>query len=87
MAIGPNEGVRSNLHLPHLACSSSSLRQGTPVAYPEFLACWRVSWASFIRLIGAIRGKISAAEEPHYENGQAVPSVDTRDDAVTVRLL
>jgi hypothetical protein len=54
---------------------------------PNFLACWRVSWASFIRLGDVIRGKISAAEEPHYQKRHAALSVDTRDDAVTVRFL
>ena len=58
-----------------------------PVVYPNLLACWRVSWTSFIRLVSKIRGTISAAAEPYKEKQHAVLSFDTQDDAITVRLL
>ena len=50
----------------------------------ELFVFWRVSWGSALSII---QGRISTWKEPHCEERHAVPSFDTRDDAVTVRLL
>ena len=75
--------VWSDLQLPRLAKFIDTKTHGSS-SLSELFVFWRVSWGSALSII---QGRISTWKEPHCEERHAVPSFDTQDDAVTVRLL